>query len=345
MSKNPLIQDLIENEAFPSVTVSLPTMGRWYGESMFAEGYDPKELPVGVLGILSEQNYRDPWLLLSGEAIPRMLKSVCPGILEAGELAELDLDTILLASRLVSFGPTLDLKHTCYAPVDKTDEELALEIEGKSENYQPAPKRPCGQENDISIDINEHILRYAPITDEVVDERFTYEVAAAGQTVHLRPMPYRTVIDQVRRNIERDRKVSSFDESTLEDMIMNDEALAMYKQVVDMSSEAGIDSIVSCIFGVSTTGGSIITDTAMVREWLLALPQTEAEKLSLKLNELSSWMVSFSEIKYTCGACGTEQTFRLELDANRLFGPAGASTPPKKPSRKSRSGARRRRVQ
>ena len=99
MSSNPLIQDLIENEAFPSVSVALPTGARWYTSDVIADGADPLDLSVGVLGILAEQNYRDPWLLLSGEAIPRMFKSVCPEVVEANELCDLDLEAILLASR------------------------------------------------------------------------------------------------------------------------------------------------------------------------------------------------------------------------------------------------------
>jgi hypothetical protein len=82
-----------------------------------------------------------------------------------------------------------------------------------------------------------------------------------------------------------------------------------------------------------------------IREWLLSLPTDEAEGITKKINELSSWFLTFSEIKYYCEECKAENSFRLELDANRLFGQAEGSTQPRKPSRKSKSGARKRRIQ
>ncbi len=354
MSDNPLIQDLIDNEAFPSVSVALPTGGRWYADDVIAADADPLDLPVGVLGILAEQNYRDPWLLLSGEAIPRMFKSVCPSVIKANELCDLDLEAILLASRLVSYGPKLELSHVCDAKVEdaeaneaaaKAKKQAMKEMKVKVPYEAPEPiMKPCGHENKVTIDINEHILRYDIITDEVVNDLFIYELKILPQKVHLRPMPYHRTIEQMKEGVAQEKQMNSLAEVKIEDLIIDADAIGRYTRVIDMASSSAVDNIRACIHGIEQTDGKIVNGPEFIREWLLALPTTEAEGITDQINKISKWSLSFSEIKYKCGKCGHENMFRLELDANRLFGQAGDSTQPKKPSRKSKTGAKKRRI-
>jgi hypothetical protein len=344
MSSNPLIQDLIENEAFPSVGVALPTGGRWYGTDVIDSDADPLDLTVGVLGILAEQNYRDPWLLLSGEAIPRMMKGVCPSVLKAQELCELDLEAILLASRLVSYGPKLELTHTCHNIVPREVEEGEKPKEGEEVDGTDSENTRCGNPNTINLDINEHILRYAIIEDDVVDDKFTYALKRVGQVVHLRPPAYKRIIEQMKEGVKRNKQIETFGDLQVDELVVNDDAIKNYTRVIDMASETALENMEASIHGISTTGGQIVNDSEMIREWLLALPTDEAEGLSDKINELAKWFTTFSDITYTCPKCNDEQVFRLELDANRLFGQAGDSNQPKKPSRKSKPGAKKRKV-
>jgi hypothetical protein len=350
MSTNPLIQDLIENEAFPSVTVALPTGGRWYKEGVFEEGADPLDLPVGVLGILAEQNYRDPWLLLSGEAIPRMFKSVCPAVIKTTELCDIDLETILLAARLVSYGPKLELTHQCTNRVDKeikTEEEdmvVTVPLNPGEKEESLLVDAPCEHENVIELDINEHILRYGVIDDDVVAERFVYKLKIIDQLVNLRPMPYHRTIEQIKEGVAQDKQMTSLSEMKLEDLIIDAEAIGRYTRIIDMASGSAIDNITACIHSIQTTNGELVDGDEWIRSWLLALSLDEAEGITNKINDITRWTLSHSEIKYICAKCGSENMFRLELDANRLFGQAGDSIQPKKPSRKLKTGGQKRRI-
>jgi len=346
MSSNPLIQDLIENDAFPTVTVALPTGARWYPKGVLADDTNPLELEVGVLGILAEQNYRDPWLMLSGESIPRLLKSVCPSIVDASEIAEIDLEAILLAARMVSSGPTIKLTHLCPEPIKKPEEEAKPKTKAKDEKSEEEDKTHgvCMHEHKLEIDINEHILRYDVISDAVVEERFTYALTRVAQVAHLRPLPYHRSIAQIKEAMERERDMTSLNDFQLDELISNADAINRYTKIIDMSSETALENILAAIEGISTTNGKLVVEKEFVRAWLLALPADEAEGITDAINAMTLWFNSFSEIKYTCEACGAENKFRLELDANRLFGQAGDSVQPKKLSPKSKSGVKRRRI-
>ena len=211
MSKNPLMQGLIENEAFPAVSIALPSGGRWYADDVLETGVNPLDVPVGVIGVLAEQNYRDPWLILSGESIPRMLRTVCPAIHRPDALCEIDLEAILLASRLVSYGPTLELNYACIGPTPeaKKKKEATTLAEVSVETDAEELEHTCGHKNIITVDVNEHIMRYAPMEDDAVTG-YILRLERVNQTVHLRPLPYKNVIGLIKDNIQRDRQVKGF---------------------------------------------------------------------------------------------------------------------------------------
>ena len=343
MSKNPLIQDLIANEAFPSVSIALPTGGRWYTKGVLEKDTDPLDVPVGVLGVLAEQNYRDPWLVLSGESLPRMLKSVCPAIHEPNELCEVDLEAILLASRLVSYGPILELKYGCSGPV-APNEVTKTETE-KEENKKDEEKKSttCDHLNVINLDVNEHIMRYAPLEDDDVTDYILF-IERINQTVYLRPMSYFSVIQLIKDGVSRDRQIENMNEYTLDDLVVNPESIRKYTEIVDMSTTSSLDAIASSIFCVESAKGERVNGDEFIKEWLLALPAVEVERITKLSNELAVKMRKRAEITFECSKCGWVNSIMLELDANRLFGPAGASQQPKKPSPKSRRGGKKKKT-
>ena len=104
-----------------------------------------------------------------------MMKGVCPSILKAQELCELDLEAILLASRLVSYGPKIELTHACQNIVPRKKGEELKEGEEPAEGEDSLNTR-CLNSNKIDVDVNEHILRYGIIGDDIVDEKFTHEL-------------------------------------------------------------------------------------------------------------------------------------------------------------------------
>lgn len=366
---NPLLADLEQNEAFPAVSVALPTGGRWYDESVL-EGADPLDLEVGVLGIMAEQNYRDPWLLMSGESMPRMLKDVCPSVRNPGELAEVDLEAILLAARLVSFGPTMELRHKCewVDPEAEQEEpeksklaevaeeagvsedelpdaikELAKEVEDDEDAEKEKPGL-CNHENIVQLDIAKHIMRYEVIDDSVVAERFVYGLKRVNQTVHFRPMPYKNVIRQIKDVFARDRELETMNTLPVESLVMDDDVVKKYADIMESASGTAIGTLMSHIHAVETSSGELVNGDEFIKEWLLSMPSDEVDGMMEHVKDLNSWLQDFGKVMYACDKCGNEQSFRLELDAERLFGSAGASPAPKKPSRRSKTGARRRKI-
>lgn len=325
---NPLMEDLKANDAFPDISLSLPSSNVWYSDDVFVQGADTTDLTIKVLGIIAEQSYRDPLMMITGEGIVRLVKNVCPEVLKPMELFEMDLEAILLASRIASYGPKMILDDVCQFKKDENEE-------------------PCNHENKIELDLNEIIQRYEPLTDEDIKE-YEYSLKSFNQKVLLRPFPYWSVIELLKTNLARDNEIEKMqstlsEEDSISDLILSNNR-ELYSKIADMNTQSAIDSVVSSIFCVESSSGQRVNDPKFIKEWLLNIPTSESDGIVKRINELSEKSNKRTNIVYDCGGCGNTNTTNLVLDANKLFTYAGASEIEKKSSQKSTHTTPQRRI-
>jgi hypothetical protein len=107
-SNNPLSQYFRQ----PAIYLSLPSGGRFWAEGSLAMP-ENHELPVLPMTAIDEITYRTPDALFNGQAVVTVIQSCCPNIKNAWHCPSIDLDAILTAIRIASFGHELELETTC----------------------------------------------------------------------------------------------------------------------------------------------------------------------------------------------------------------------------------------
>jgi len=314
---NPLLDEL--QDTVPAASIALPSLGRWYQEGIFQPDTNPADIEVRPIGIMSEQKYRDPWLLVSGKALPALVKQVCPSVVYPEELSEIDIEAILIVARMVSYGDEMIIEHKCQNPKRLNEGEKTFEGE-------EAPAKFCTEENKIPLSLQEFILRYEPITDI---EPYTVHIDALNQTVFLRPMPYKNSIEVVKKTLVTNQKVGSIEDVDIEKFVMDQSLIEQYSEILDMNSDTSVSSIVASIHYVKGAKGQNVMDPAIIREWLEKIPPDDAKLITDRIRVLSEKLRKVSEVTYNCPACGYDNSFILQMDPQRLFSQAGASKAPK----------------
>jgi hypothetical protein len=123
MPKNP--NPLSQYFRQPAIYIRLPSKGQGWPEGSI-------DLPVnGELGVypmtaMDEITYRTPDALFNGEAVTSVVQSCVPNILDAWHIPASDLDTILVAIRIASYGHAMDIDTTC--PSCKTESQFGLDL-------------------------------------------------------------------------------------------------------------------------------------------------------------------------------------------------------------------------
>lgn len=108
----------------PKVYVTLPSEGNFYPTGAL-EMPESGELPVFAMTAKDELSMKTPDALLNGQATVDVIQSCVPAIKNAWQLPSVDLDAILIAIRIATYGEQLDVQAT----VPNTDIERSYAVD------------------------------------------------------------------------------------------------------------------------------------------------------------------------------------------------------------------------
>ena len=118
---NPLLSVLRQ----PKIYIRLPSQGKYWKEGSLNLSVTG-EYPVYSMTARDELLLKTPDALLNGQGVVEVLQNCVPNILDAWECPQLDLDTLLIAIRLATYGElmTISVNH----PSIKDEQDFDYEI-------------------------------------------------------------------------------------------------------------------------------------------------------------------------------------------------------------------------
>lgn len=110
----------------PQLHLRLPSQGRWWKKdslNMPVTG----ELPVYAMTARDELAVKTPDALLNGQATVDVIQSCCPSITNAWDMPSVDMDAILIAMRIATYGNQMEFISVC--PHCNTKNEHAADLD------------------------------------------------------------------------------------------------------------------------------------------------------------------------------------------------------------------------
>ena len=110
--KQPSANPLAKHFRQPSIFIKLPSSGAYWPQGAI-------DLPVtGEIGVMSlttkdEITLRTPDALMNGQGVVSVIESCCPNIHDAWLMPSLDVDAVLIAIRIASYGNQMDFSTSC----------------------------------------------------------------------------------------------------------------------------------------------------------------------------------------------------------------------------------------
>jgi len=108
MQPNPLVKHFRK----PAIYVKLPSKGMYWKEGSIELPVNG-EIPIYPMTTKDEIMLRTPDALLNGESTVNTVQSCCPSIKNAWEMPSVDIDYLLIAIRIASYGHELKFDSTC----------------------------------------------------------------------------------------------------------------------------------------------------------------------------------------------------------------------------------------
>jgi len=295
---NPLVDELYEMGAIPSVEIALPTMAAFYPkDKVLKKDADPANISIGPLSMLEESAILDPMLLISGRAITRLINHIAVQVDNPQELCEVDVQAMLIACRMASYGNELVLEHVC---------------------------PHCENTNTIQIDLSEHIQRFSPYTTEELNE-FNIETSI-GQIVSLKPISYEDAVNLTISSIKTNIDAEEFENISDKEMLST-KYIEAYKKQFEKVLSTNVDAMTSTIYYVTTKSGKKVTDRSKIQEWIATLPPVDINLITERVKKINEDIQERSKLELTCQSCKKNDIIYVELDPQKLFTQAGDSKP------------------
>jgi len=116
----------------PKVYLKLPSNGKWYPDNAL-ELTESGEIPVYAMTARDEIMIKTPDALINGEATTNVIQSCVPNIKNAWHVPLIDLDAILLAIRIATYGETMTI--TVNTPVTGEEKDFEVNLQSLLDDF------------------------------------------------------------------------------------------------------------------------------------------------------------------------------------------------------------------
>jgi len=155
----------------PKVYISLPSKGIYSRAGSFET---VENMPVYAMTGMDEILVKTPDALLTGEATIKIIESCCPSIKDAWEVSNLDIDMLLSAIRIATYGHNMTVTHTC---------------------------KHCETLNDYDVDVRNFVEHFGQC-------EYDNTIQLDELTIRLRPLNYKEITDYNLRSFALQRQLS-----------------------------------------------------------------------------------------------------------------------------------------
>lgn len=267
----------------PGVYLRLPSLGNFYPPG--AIQLPPNgEIPIYPMTAIDEITYRTPDALFSGSAVINVVQSCVPSIKNAWMMPAMDVDSVLVAIRIATYGHDMDFNSTC-------------------------PK--CGKDHNHTADLRQ-------VLDRLKAPDYNTCVQQGDLEVYFRPMTYKNLNDNNQAQFEEQKTIQVMEESDLTDVEKIKSISAALKKLTTVTVKALAQSIAEI-----KTPTALVNDAEFIEEFLINCDRTLFTKIRDHVIDIKAEaeMKPF-EIDCPEDDCKYKYLQTITLDMTSFFGDA-----------------------
>jgi hypothetical protein len=263
----------------PVIHLRLPSGGKFYppGALMMPPN---GELPVLPMTAVDEITSRTPDALFNGSAIPDIISSCIPSIRDPWSVPSVDLNSILVAMRLASYGHKMDVTSTC-------------------------PN--CKHNNEFDLDLR-------IVMDSLKTPDYDTPLVLGDLTVTFVPLTYKQLNNNNQMQFEDQKLMQVLNGNP--DMT-TDQRLAMLSESFKRITEITVKAISSSISSIQTPD-AIVTEQEFIIDFMHNCEKGIFQQIrdhAIELRQASE----IKPLAVTCSECNHNYTQEFSLDMSNFF--------------------------
>lgn len=265
----------------PAIYLRLPSGGRYWPEGSI-DMPETGELPVLPMTAIDEITYRTPDALFNGQAVISVIQSCVPAVKDAWLAPNVDLNAILTAIRIASYGHNMPIETTCPS---------------------------CENTDEYELDLR-------TVMDQQRCPDYAQHIVSGELEVVFQPMTYRDSNHVSSLQFEEQRILQMIPNSELD----QDTKIERLNEIMRKISGLTVEALKHSIAEVRTPTGTVM-DPQHIEEFLQNCDRRLFNTIRDHIIELRR-QTDLRPMRIACTACTKEYDQPLTLDMTSFFGPA-----------------------
>ena len=213
----------------PALYVSLPSNTE-YPPHVVAQS-QTGELGVMPMTAKGEIRFKTPDALMNGQGVVDVIQSCCPEIKDAWQIKSYDLDTILIAIRIATYGETMDMSFT---------------VPGANETVS-------------------HSVNLPALLDQIKNVQITSEVVLKdGLKINVRPLTYKDMTQASLQTFQQQKMYAAVQDSQMSDDEKSSKFNDAFKKLTDLNEGILLKNMQS----IQMQDGTEISDPIHIKEFV-----------------------------------------------------------------------------
>ena len=232
----------------PAIYITLPSKGEYYPPDTLTFN-ENKEIAVYPMTAKDEIVMKTPDALLTGQSTVDVIQSCIPAIKDAWKIPSIDIDTILIAIRIATYGEEMPVS----IPITEIKESLSASV-----NLTNALERVNGR---------------MPNTELILP---------SGIKVKIKPIDYAMMSRQAMRVYDEQRMVKTVQDSELDDETKTKKYMEVFTKVAMYS----VDEMIFSIDTLHTPDGKQVTEQGYITEFVQNMDVSTSKLIKQKIDEI-----------------------------------------------------------
>lgn len=265
----------------PAIYVKLPSQGKNYPAGALnipATG----ELPVYPMTAIDEITYRTPDALFNGQATVNVIQSCVPDIKDAWAVPSIDVDTLLVAIRIATYGHEMNFETTC-------------------------PK--CQHES-------ERVMDMRTVLDTIGSADYSQTIQSGDMEIFFKPLSYKNMNDNNQMQFESQKLLSGLPDNELPDAAKMSALGDALKKITEITVSAMSQSI-----SAIKTPQALVSEPEFIREFLTNCDRIVFNQIRDFIVDLKT-KSEMQPLKIACSDCQHEYEQSITLDMTSFFASA-----------------------
>ena len=266
----------------PKLFIDLPSRGKFYDDTVL-DGGQHIQIPVFGMNAMDEIMFKTPDALFSGQATAEVIKSCIPTILDPWRLVGYDIDFILIAMRIATYGELMEVTTLCPHCSTQTESRISL----------------------------------SRLLDGFANYETEYSFSLDKLTFSLKPITYKETTEFSLENYTHDREMYQLTDLDID----RDEKSKRIQEIYTATEKVNLKLAIAHIDAISDSEDNTETDISVITQFIVNNDALFFAKLKDGIKELTSkWNIPQFEMTCSNEECGKNYHSALDLDYSNFFG-------------------------